>query len=194
MPRIIAGALGGRTIPAPPSSGTRPTSDRVREAIFSRLTTWDALADARVLDLFAGTGALAFEALSRGATSAVLIESHARTARQIERTAQDLGLAARTEVLATRAQSAVASLLGRAETHGAFDLVFADPPYDMPTAQLEQLLDQLAPALATEALVVLERSARDTPPRWPEGFAQDDSRTYGDTLVLYGGPVAEEGA
>ena len=73
MPRIIAGALGGRTVPGPPGKGTRPTSDRVREALFSRLDGWDAVAGARVLDLYAGTGALALEALSRGAEHAVLV-------------------------------------------------------------------------------------------------------------------------
>lgn len=184
MPRIIAGELGGRTIPAPPSSDTRPTSDRVREAIFSRLSGWDAIAGQRVLDLYAGTGALALEALSRGAASAVLVESHARTAQQIGRTARDLGVAERVRVMCARAESAAAE--STAERYG---LVFIDPPYDLPTPGLEDLLEHLRPALADDAVVVVERSSRTAALTWPEGFADDGMKAYGETVVHYGGPA-----
>ena len=142
-PRIISGTLGGRTIPGPPGKGTRPTSDRVREALFSRLDGWDALAGARVLDLYAGTGALALESLSRGAAHAVLVEVHGPTARQLRRTVADLGLSDRVDVRAGKARAVAAGLAG----HGA-TLVFLDPPYDVSTDELEQLTDTVAAAVA----------------------------------------------
>lgn len=192
MPRIIAGTLGGRQIPGPPTNATRPTSDRVREAIFSRLQGWDAIEDARVLDLFAGTGALAFEALSRGAHSAVLVEAHGRTAGQITRTADELGLAERAQVRTGRAETVVPALAAAHGDEGArFDLVLIDPPYDVPSSAVEELLVALAPALAPEALVVVERSSRTEPIAWPEGWGDDGTKTYGETVVQYGGPAAD---
>lgn len=193
MPRIIAGTLGGRTVPGPPGTGTRPTSDRVREAIFSRLAGWDAITDRRVLDLYAGTGALAFEALSRGARDAELVEAHARTAARITRSARELGIAGCCRVHTGRAESIVAQLAddvsaGRAE---AFGLVLIDPPYDVPTAGVESLIATLAPALEADAVVVIERSARSVAPLWPPGFADDGTKIYGETVVHYGGPLAE---
>ncbi len=193
MPRIIAGALGGRTVPGPPGSGTRPTSDRVREAVFSRLSGWDAIADRRVLDLFAGTGALAFEALSRGARDAELVEAHARTAGQIGRTARELGIAMRCRVRSARAEAVVAVLAsdiasGRVDPFG---LVFIDPPYEVPTSAVESLVAALAPALEPDAVVVVERSSRSTSLTWPRGFADDGTKSYGETVVQYGGPSAE---
>ena len=186
MPRIIAGALGGRTIPGPPGKGTRPTSDRVREALFSRLDGWDAVAGARVLDLYAGTGALALEALSRGAEHAVLVEVHAPTARQLRRTAGELGLAAQVEVRPGKAATVAAGLAGHDAT-----LVFLDPPYDVATEDLEALLLTLRRALTDDALVVLERSSRSRPLVWPEGWADDGTKSYGETVLQFGGPVGE---
>lgn len=196
MPRIIAGALGGRTVPGPPGSRTRPTSDRVREAVFSRLQGWEALAGRRVLDLYAGTGALAFEALSRGAESAVLVEAHARTAQQITRTAGDLGLAGRADVRCAQVETVVPRLVDEVLAAGAtaFGLVLIDPPYDVPTPRIEQLVVTLAPALSEDAVVVIERSSRTDPPRWPAGFADDGDRTYGETRIHYGGPLAAQQA
>lgn len=183
MPRIIAGTLGGRPIPAPPGKGTRPTSDRVREALFSRLEGWDATRGARVLDLYAGTGALSFEALSRGAVSAVLVESHGPTARQLRRVARDLGLADGCDVREGRAEK-----VARESVADPFTLVFLDPPYDVATESLEELLVTLRPALAEDALVVVERSARSRPLRWPGGWGDDGTRRYGETVLQYGGP------
>ena len=178
MPRIISGALGGRTIPGPPGKGTRPTSDRVREALFSRLDGWDALA---------GTGALALESLSRGAAHAVLVEVHGPTARQLRRTAADLGLSDRVDVRAGKAATVAAGLAG----HGA-TLVFLDPPYDVATDELERLLVTLRPALADDALVVLERSSRSRPLDWPDGWADDGTKSYGETVLQFGGPLVED--
>lgn len=184
MPRLISGDLGGRTIPGPPGKGTRPTSDRVREALFSRLDGWDALRGARVLDLYAGTGALALEALSRGAARALLVELHPPTAKQLRRTLEELGLRGRAEVRAGRAETVAAQLAPGAD----WDLIFLDPPYDVPTSALEELLEVLRPALSDEALVVIERSSRTAPITWPVGWTDDGTKTYGETVLQFGGP------
>ncbi|WP_058234221.1 16S rRNA (guanine(966)-N(2))-methyltransferase RsmD [Devriesea agamarum] len=183
MPRIIAGDLGGRTIPAPRGDRTRPTSDRVREAIFSRLDGYGVIDEAQVLDLFAGTGALGLEALSRGARSAVFVEAHQATARNIARTCQTLGLTECTEVITARAKSSLSAL----GVSGPFDLVLIDPPYDVPTAEVEDLCRALIDErlLADEATVVIERSSRTPPITWPKGCAEDMTRTYGETTVFY---------
>lgn len=190
MPRLISGDLGGRTIPGPPGKGTRPTSDRVREALFSRLDGWDVLDGARVLDLYAGTGALALESLSRGAAHALLVELHPPTAQQLRRTIAELGLRDRAEVRAGRAETVAAQLAPGAD----WDLVFLDPPYDVPTTALEQLLDVLRPALADDALVVIERSRRTAPITWPVGWTDDGTKTYGETVLQFGGPDVRETA
>ena len=187
MPRIVAGRLGGRTIPGPPGKGTRPTSDRVREALFSRLEGWDALAGARVLDLFAGTGALAFEALSRGAEHALLVELHGPTAKQLRRTAQELGVGDRVDIRAGKAATVAEQLAASGAAPAT--LVFLDPPYDVTTEALEQLLLALRPALADDALVVIERSSRTRAVEWPEGWADDGTKSYGETMLQFGGPA-----
>ncbi|GAB4095886.1 16S rRNA (guanine(966)-N(2))-methyltransferase RsmD [Brachybacterium horti] len=189
MPRIVSGSLGGRTIPGIVSKGTRPTSDRVREALFSRLDGWDALAGARVLDLYAGTGALAFESLSRGAAHALLVELHAPSARSLGAAARELGLADRCTVRAGRAETVAAQLAAEAGSREPWTLVFLDPPYDAPTDTLETLLVTLRPALADDALVVIERSSRTRPITWPEGWADDGTKSYGETVLQYGGPA-----
>lgn len=195
MPRIIAGTLGGRTVPGTVSAGTRPTADRVREALFSRLDGWDALEGARVLDLYAGTGALALEALSRGAEHALLVETHAPTARSLRGAVRELGLAERCTVRAGKAETVVAQLADDAERaelpYLPATLVFLDPPYAVDTAVLEELLTALVPLLDAEALVVLERSSRSRPVQWPEGWGDDGTRTYGETVLQFGGPVAD---
>lgn len=204
MPRIVSGSLGGRTIPGIVSKGTRPTSDRVREALFSRLDGWDALAGARVLDLYAGTGALAFESLSRGAAHALIVELHAPSARSLGAAARELGLADRCTVRAGRAETVAAQLAAEAgagtqpeaagsgeaaDSREPWTLVFLDPPYDVPTDTLETLLVTLRPALADDALVVIERSSRTRPITWPEGWADDGTKSYGETVLQYGGPA-----
>ncbi|QEU11786.1 MULTISPECIES: RsmD family RNA methyltransferase [Dermabacter] len=180
MPRIIAGRLGGRTVPSPPTNRTRPTSDRVREAMFSRLDAWGAVEGATVLDLYAGTGALAFEALSRGAAFAVLVEAHRPTAKAIGEAARALGLESE-----LRIECGQASVGPRPE--GPFTLVCADPPYAVATDQLACLVTGLGEAgqLADEATIVLERSARSKPTLLPEYFVDEGQRNFGDTRVEY---------
>ncbi len=180
MTRIISGEHGGRRIEVPPS-GTRPTSDRVREALFSKLQHGGDVDGARVLDLFAGSGALALEALSRGAAEAVLVE-FARAAQNICRAnAATLGMGGRVTVVGAR----VEKFLSRTPASQQFDLVFADPPYDLPDpgAMLAALVD--GRWLAPEAMVVLERSSRSPEPQWPTELDLIDSRKYGESTVYF---------
>lgn len=160
--RIVGGTLGGRRFPGPPSDVTRPTSERVREALASALVSRDAIAGARVLDLFAGTGALAFEALSRGADRAVLVEKDRRVARALTQSVEALGLEDRAVVVqATLAES----LPPRVVREAPFDLVFMDPPYAAMSRALP-LLASLSEHLSERALVVLEYPTA-TPPELP---------------------------
>jgi 16S rRNA (guanine966-N2)-methyltransferase len=183
--RIISGAFGGRRLDVPGGAGTRPTSDRVREALFGRLDHQDALLGAWVLDLYAGSGALGLEALSRGAQGATFVESDRGTANMLRRNVSalvsDLG-ATPGQVLAEPVERV---LLRGAER--AFDLVLADPPYALGEDELTDVL-ALLPLhgwLAPEALVVVERSARSPEPRWPAALASVDERRYGETRVWW---------
>jgi 16S rRNA (guanine966-N2)-methyltransferase len=180
MTRIIAGAYGGRRIQTPKGDGTRPTSDRVREALFSSLESelggFDGL---RVLDLFAGSGALGLEALSRGAEWATFVEADPKAATVVRRNLDDLG--ADGEVERDRAERWVDA--GDADL---FDLVFIDPPYAMTTRQVTALVDALKESFAaTDALFVVERATRD-PFVWPEGVEALRSKKYGETTLWYG--------
>ncbi|MGH2856999.1 MAG: 16S rRNA (guanine(966)-N(2))-methyltransferase RsmD [Solirubrobacteraceae bacterium] len=175
--RVIAGAYGGRELVAPRGRATRPTSDRVREALFSILGD---VGGARVLDLFAGSGALAIEALSRGAAEATLVEPSAAAIEAIERNLGALGITARVD------RRPALRFLGAAR-RGAreYDLVFLDPPYRHATALGPELTSALAPVLAPGARVVSE-SDRRSPLRL--GLAPLHERSYGDTLIQIHGP------
>jgi 16S rRNA (guanine966-N2)-methyltransferase len=183
--RIISGAFGGRRIEVPPGAATRPTSDRVREALFGRLSHQDVLGGARVLDLFAGSGALGLEAVSRGARSATFVESHRPTLEVLRRNVSGL-IGPSAEV----ACSVVGEPVARALLRGAdepYDVVLADPPYAMPEEELADVL-ALLPLhhwLAVEAVVVVERSSRSPEPRWPAGMGPVDERRYGETRVWW---------
>jgi 16S rRNA (guanine966-N2)-methyltransferase len=176
--RIVAGTHGGRRL-AVPARGTRPTSERVREAVFSRLEHLGAGADARVLDLYAGSGALGLEALSRGASAAVLVESDAGAARVCRTNVRTLGLADRADVVQTAVERYLARATGPASA--VADLVLADPPYALDG--LDDVLAALVRVLAPGGTVVVERAARAAPLRWPDGLAPDDDRRYGETRV-----------
>lgn len=159
--------------------GTRPTTDRVREAVFNVLAAHLDVEGIAVLDLYAGSGALGLEALSRGAATATFVESDGRAAAVIRRNAETLGLAGAT-VLNRRVSAALAG--GSA---GPFDLVLADPPYDLPDAQLDAVLTALAAGgwVAPGSVVVVERRASSRAPRWPAGWSPWRARRYGDTRV-----------
>lgn len=176
MTRIIAGSLGGRRIAVPPR-GTRPTTDRVREAVFSRLDHLDALRDARAIDLYAGSGALGLEALSRGARSAVFVESAGSAARVLQANVRELGMGERSRVVRERALA----YLGRATD--TWDLALLDPPYDIAREDLAEALAALAPRLAPGAVVMLEWATRAGDAPWPDGVEELRVKDYGETRV-----------
>lgn len=179
MMRVVAGRFGGRALVAPRGRSVRPTSDRVREAVFSILGSVEG---ASVLDLFAGSGALAVEALSRGAASATLVEVSAAAVAAIERNLRALG--AEAEVCRMPALS----FLERARRRGRqYDLVFVDPPYSQASALGPVLGDALVPVLGAGARVIAESDRRS--PLVLEGFEHVDQRRYGDTLItIHHGP------
>ena len=183
MTRIIAGFAGSRELKVP-TAGTRPTSDRVREAIFSALESRDVIAGAAVLDLYAGSGALALEALSRGAASAVMVEKNPKAAAIASANGEIIRRAGNLDASTTRVVSAsVSSFLGNAV--GDFDLVFIDPPYDVSNGEIESCLTALVPLLNEYAEVVLERSTRDAQPTWPVGLGLSRSKAYGETTIYW---------
>ena len=184
MTRIISGLAGGHRIGTPPGSATRPTSDRVREALFSRLEHLDVLHQGKVLDLYAGSGALGLEAASRGATSVVLVESQRAAVAVIHKNIADLGLPG-VSVRADTVERVLAG--GPASKEARCDLVLADPPYDVTEEALGDVLLLLVTHewLGEDAFVVVERSARSPEPRWPRGLDGLGERRYGDTKMWF---------
>lgn len=189
MTRIIAGYAGSLALSVP-RAGTRPTSDRVREAIFSALESADAIDDARVLDLYAGSGALGLEAASRGAAVVTLVERDAAAGAICRRNAATVRAAAakdREPRIDVVVQSAAAWLV--AAVGSVWDVAFLDPPYDLPDADLGDVLAALAPLLAEDAIVVVERSARSAPPPLRGGLVLDRTKRYGETAVHWLSPA-----
>ncbi len=184
MTRIVAGSAKGRVLKVPPK-GTRPTSERVREALFSRLDHIGVLEGARVLDLYAGSGALGLEAASRGAASVDLVEKAPQAARILAENIRATGLPAR-----ARAASVASYLQIRTgdPLTGDVDLVLVDPPYDVPEEDLAAVLALLGPWLAPDALVVVERSTRSPEPTWPDFLVLEDERKWGETRAWFAGP------
>ena len=178
MTRIIAGEFGRRKL-AVPKVGTRPTTDRVREAIFSRLDHADALRGSCVLDLYAGSGAFGLEALSRGAAEATFVESETPAVRIVEANIKEFGLGTRAAVVRER----VLPFLERATK--TFTLAFLDPPYDIADGDLVGALAALAGRLEEGAPVVLEVSTRKRAPEWPLGLQLVQSKAYGETTVHF---------
>jgi 16S rRNA (guanine966-N2)-methyltransferase len=183
MTRIISGLAGGRRISTPPGSATRPTSDRVREALFSRLEHLDVVHQARVLDLYAGSGALGLESASRGAASVLLVESDWAAVAVIRKNIAELGLAGVT----VSADTVERALLAGPAQDASCNLVLADPPYDVTEQALGDVLALLVTHewLSEDAFVVVERSARSPEPRWPQGLEGAGERRYGDTKMWF---------
>jgi 16S rRNA (guanine966-N2)-methyltransferase len=182
MTRIVSGSARGRRLRTPSGDRTRPTSDRVREALFSALeAALGSLEGLRFLDLYAGSGAVGLEAMSRGAGVVTLVESDRRTAKMVQQNADELGFH-RAEVLAVPVEKAVAQ-----PPRAPYDVVFVDPPYAYATADLERVLADLSGNrwLAHGATIVVERSARDPEPAWPSGTTGERSKEYGDTVLWY---------
>lgn len=174
----------------PATDKTRPTTDRVREALFSTLTSWagtsarsadESLEGMAFLDLFAGSGAVGLEAASRGAAPVLLVEADKRTALTTSRNVSSLGLPAR--VLALRVEPLV-----RQPADRAYDVVFADPPYDLASDVLDAVFTSVVERgwVAPDGLIVLERSRRTPAPVWPAGFDGGWSRRYGETVLFFG--------
>lgn len=196
MTRIIGGFAGSIRLTVP-AFGTRPTSDRVREAIFSALEARDAIDGARVLDLYAGSGALGLEAASRGAAHVTLVDR----ATAATRVAHDNAAAVRKAAPRGKApeiivsSQPVQSFLGGAT--GVWDLVFLDPPYELGGLELAHTLEALGPRLAPDAVAVLERSARDPAPAWPSdrhGLELERRKDYGDTALYWLRPRSNDDA
>ncbi|MEU1895104.1 16S rRNA (guanine(966)-N(2))-methyltransferase RsmD [Streptomyces pristinaespiralis] len=188
MTRVIAGAAGGRRLAVPPGTGTRPTSDRAREGLFSswesQLGTLDGI---RVADLYAGSGAVGLEALSRGASHALLVEADARAARVVRENVRALGLPG-AEVRTGKAEQIV---MGPAP-ESPYDVVFLDPPYAVTDDDLREILLtlRLQGWLADDALVTVERSTRGGEFNWPKGFTPLRARRYGEGTLWYGRAAA----
>ncbi|MFI1400991.1 16S rRNA (guanine(966)-N(2))-methyltransferase RsmD [Streptomyces sp. NPDC020681] len=184
MTRVIAGAAGGRRLAVPPGTGTRPTSDRAREGLFS---SWQSLlgtlTGVRVADLYAGSGAVGLEALSRGASHALLVEADSRAARVVRENVRALGLPG-AEVRTGKAEQIVT---GPAPDE-PYDVVFLDPPYDVTDDDLREILLTLRSQgwLAGDALATVERSTRGGEFIWPEGFEPLRARRYGEGTLWYG--------
>ncbi|MFE9851308.1 16S rRNA (guanine(966)-N(2))-methyltransferase RsmD [Streptomyces sp. NPDC005576] len=184
MTRVIAGSAGGRRLAVPPGNGTRPTSDRAREGLFS---TWEALLGTldgiRIADLYAGSGAVGLEALSRGAVHALLVEADPKAVRTVRANAGAVGLPG-AEVRTGKAEQVVS---GPAPAD-PYDVVFLDPPYVVTDDDLREILLTLRSRgwLGEGALVTVERATRGGEFVWPEGFEPLRSRRYGEATLWYG--------
>ena len=176
--RVVAGQAGGLPLRAPRRGGVRPTSDRVRQALMDILLPW--IPQRYWLDLFAGSGAVGIEALSRGAARVVFVEQRREACRVIEENLRRTGLHPRAEV---RCQPVEATLPGLLAEGWRFDVIFADPPYDLPPERLATL-GCLAGLLAGGGVVALERSRRRRPPQW-DGLRQVRESRYGETCIHF---------
>lgn len=177
MTRIVAGSAGGRRLRVPPR-GTRPTSERVREALFNALEAGHELAGSRVLDLYAGSGALGLEALSRGASDALFVEADRKAAEILRANVDVLGLGGRVR------QGKVEVIVAESAPM-PFDVVLADPPYSVSAAELNQVFGSLVAGewISSGTLLVVERAVRDGDLVWPEGYRPLRSKKYGDTAL-----------
>jgi 16S rRNA (guanine966-N2)-methyltransferase len=186
MTRIIGGIAGSRQLTSP-AKATRPTSDRIRESIFNRLASRELIENARVLDLYAGTGALALEAISRGANSAVLVEKDGKAAAVCNTNAALIQKALEKEgffdALLKVVHKPVAAFLN-ADT-AEYDLVFIDPPYEVSNDEVMENLNALLPRLGKGAVVMVERSSRSEDLSMPTDFELDEEKSYGDTKVFW---------
>lgn len=176
MSRIIAGTHKGRRLHAVPTDATRPTSDRVKESLFSRLEGYDAIEGAVVVDLCAGSGALGLEALSRGAEQAELVDKAEAAYRTLTKNAALFG-----EAASVHKVDALRYLNGRQGR--PVELLFLDPPYRLSEGELGKILAAAVPQLHEAATVVVERDARSAEPSWPEGLVRFQDKKYGSAHI-----------
>lgn len=188
MTRIVGGIAGGRRLAVPPGETTRPTSDRAREGLFSTLAALIDLDGARVLDLYAGSGALGLEALSRGAAHALLVERDRRAAEILRANIASLALDGAIAVIGPVERVVSTGPAGVEAAAPPYDVVFADPPYGLRDDEVRGVLTDLHRHgwLAPGALVVLERSARERPWQWPTPLEPNRERRYGQAMLWYG--------
>ena len=193
--RIVGGAMRGQRLVGKPAKATRPTGDRVREAIASALYSRGLIAGASVLDLFAGTGALGFEALSWGASKLVAVDEDRKAVACVQQNARALGLTERVRAIELDLLGSSAKVVAALQRTGSapFTLVFADPPYTLVQSAAE-LLQQLAAQrlLAPAAAIVVEHAHRQPPAR-PACFAELAAYRYGDTAIALWETIAEAG-
>ena len=190
MSRIIAGAVGGSPLVSVPGNLTRPTTDRVKEALFSRLDAFNIIAGARVLDLYAGSGSLGVESGSRGADTVDLVEFDAKASAVCQRNADLVNTVTARKVVSVH-RSKVESFLERTDGTVLWDLVFLDPPYPLDEPALAAVLAKLVPHLDEGAVVVVERSSRAPEPTWPEGMERFAEKKYGETRLWFAEPGVE---
>jgi 16S rRNA (guanine966-N2)-methyltransferase len=172
--RIITGRAKGRRLIAPDTDGTRPATDRVREAVFSAIGPW--VEDADVVDLYAGSGSFGLEALSRGAASAVFVERGRAAIEALRSNVETVGLGG--TVVATEVDSFL-----RAPGNRTYHLVFIDPPWDLPTDELDGQLALVDAVLEPAGEVVVSRREGDTPPSVPLSWSVATDRRYGDARI-----------
>ncbi len=184
MTRVIAGSARGRRLAVPPGEGTRPTSDRAREGLFSSWASQrGSLAGARVLDLFAGSGAVGLESLSRGAAHALLVESDPAAVKAVLANIRTLGLPG-----AEVRPGAVEKVVAGEPPQTRYDMIFMDPPYVLPDEQVREILITLAAGgwLAEGTIATVERSTRAGGFDWPAGFEALRERRYGEATLWHG--------
>lgn len=195
MTRIVAGAAGGIPLKSVPGDSTRPTTDRVKEALFSRLESYDVLANARVLDLYAGAGSLGIEAASRGARSVLLVELAPKAVAVCQTNAGLVNKALRNNALVSVRRGSVDSVLDSfapvpGGTAGkSWNLVFMDPPYPLSEEELATTLEKVSLVLDVDATVVIERSTRSPEPIWPAGMERFAEKKYGETRLWFAEPI-----
>ena len=180
--RIVGGSAGGRRLAVPPGQGTRPTTDQAREGLFNTLASLVDLAGARVVDLYAGSGAVGLEALSRGAAHALLVERDQKAAAVARRNAAELGLPG-AQIVVGPVERVVETTPGQ-----PYDVVFLDPPYALADGALAEVLTALIEKrwLDRDGVCVVERARRSPAPDWPEGLVELRSRGYGEAVLWYG--------
>lgn len=182
MSRIVSGLAGGLRLASVPGDNTRPTTDRVKEALFSRLEGYGLTQGVRVLDLFGGSGALGFEALSRGAVHADFVDHYPKAITAIEKNSAAVAKAGggSSRVHKMTARSYLNTYRGE-----PWDVVFVDPPYSVDNEELVELLTTLAQHLADGAVIVVERAARTGEPVWPSTLEKFADKKYGETVLYY---------
>ncbi len=182
MTRIVGGVAGGRRLSVPPGGRTRPTSERAREGLFDTLATLVDLGGAYFADLFAGTGAVGLEALSRGAAHVLLVERDALALRVLRANVAAVALSG-AEIVRARVERVV-----DATPDSPYDVVFLDPPYGFDDVEIDRLLTGIVKSgwLRTDGVCVVERDRRSAPPAWPSGLVDIRNRRYGESVLWYG--------